>query len=64
MIGRGHCVGMTDDRFRPGRLKQDRASAGTQQDAGRDQCEAEVVPTRLFQNRKVGSGMGHPERTR
>jgi hypothetical protein len=55
---------MAYDLFRPGRLEQYRARAGTHQDAGCNQCEAEVVSARLFQNRKVGSGMGHPERTR
>jgi hypothetical protein len=64
VIGGRHCVGTVDDLFRPGRLEQHRAPAGAQQDAGRDQCDAEVVAARLFQNRKVGSGMGHPERTR
>ena len=64
VIGGRHGVGVTDYRFRPGRLEQHRTPAGTQQDAGRDQCEAEGVTARLFQNRKVGSGMGHPERTR
>lgn len=64
MIGGRYRGGMTHDRFRPGRLKQHRARAGTDQDAGSDQCEADVVAVRLFQNRNVGSGMGHPERTR
>jgi hypothetical protein len=50
-VGGRYCVGMTHGLFRPGRLKQHRAAAGTHQDAGRDQCEAEVVAARLFQNR-------------
>ncbi len=64
MVRGRHYIRMTHNPFRPGMLKQHRAAAGTDQDAGRNQCEAEVVAARLFQNRKVGSGMGHPERTR
>jgi hypothetical protein len=64
MIGGRDRVGMTHDRFRPGRLKQHRARAGPDEDAGSDQCEADVAAVRLFQNRNVGSGMGHPERTK
>jgi hypothetical protein len=64
MVGGRNRVGMTHHRFRPGWLKQHCARASTHKDAGCDQCEAEAVAVRLFQNRNVGSGMGQPERTR
>jgi hypothetical protein len=55
---------MSHDRLGPGRLEQHGTNTSTEQDAARDQCKAETVPARLFQKRKVGSGMGHAERMR
>jgi hypothetical protein len=63
-IGERHCIRMSHDLLGPGLLKQHGTNTSTEQDAGRDQCEAKAVPARLFQKRKVGSGMGHAERMR